>query len=377
MNKQDAKELLQNNLDYLQELSVPEYTLYRKWIHLNTDKMKKWYLNNIKQVNQVKSNIWIPENINDYKDLNIDVIPADNPKNLLTWRILRELTHSAVWKSSPGRMARYIIVHKEKSKNAFGFEEIKNKYLGIISLGSDFIGIGGRDKYIGWTNDNKMKDGMLKHTCMGSSISPTQPLGYNYLGGKLIALMVCSDKVENHWNNKYKEKLAGITTTSLYGGYSQYTRLKYWRKCKSSDGTITLEPTEETYDILKDWYKNNYSDYNKILKGSHPKARLLNKLYKELGVKTYKNNAPRGVYWCSLYDNSLEFLRCEDKILKNKKFDNSVKTLSELWKEKYASKRIENLDKNNKVSNDILFYEDLINNSWEEVKEKYINEVGR
>jgi hypothetical protein len=63
--------------------------------------------------------------------------------------------------------------------------------------------------------------------------------------------------------------------------------------------------------------------------------------------------------------------------LKNKKFDNSVKTLSELWKEKYASKRIENLDKNNKVSNDILFYEDLINNSWEEVKEKYINEVGR
>jgi hypothetical protein len=30
MNKQDAKELLQNNLDYLQELSVPEYTLYRK-----------------------------------------------------------------------------------------------------------------------------------------------------------------------------------------------------------------------------------------------------------------------------------------------------------------------------------------------------------
>jgi hypothetical protein len=43
-----------------------------------------------------------------------------------------------------------------------------------------------------------MKDGMLKHTCMGSSISPTQLLGYNYLGGKLIALMVCSDKVENH-----------------------------------------------------------------------------------------------------------------------------------------------------------------------------------
>jgi hypothetical protein len=45
------------------------------------------------------------------------------------------------------------------------------------------------------------------------------------LGGKLIALLCSCDVVEKAFNEKYEETLAGITTTSLYGGYSQYTRL--------------------------------------------------------------------------------------------------------------------------------------------------------
>jgi hypothetical protein len=46
-------------------------------------------------------------------------------------------------------MARFIIVHKEKQRNMLGVEEDKWKYLGVISLGSDFIGVGGRDEVIG------------------------------------------------------------------------------------------------------------------------------------------------------------------------------------------------------------------------------------
>jgi len=69
--------------------------------------------------------------------------------------------------------------------------------LGVISIGSDFISVGGRDKYIGWTTDHKFKYDRLKYTAMGSSIVPTQPFGYNYLGGKFISLMVCSNVVEN------------------------------------------------------------------------------------------------------------------------------------------------------------------------------------
>jgi len=372
------KKLLEDNFNYLHNMRVPEYTLYKKWTDLNTDKNLKWYNKNQKQISYIKDNIWKPKELNDYKNLNLVVIPCDNPTLLLNWRILRVLTHSAVWKSSPGRMARFIVAHKEINNDlfGFGFKEPELKYLGVISMGSDFIGIGGRDKYIGWTTDDKLKRGMLKHTAMGSSISPTQPLGYNYLGGKLISLMVCSDIVENTWNSKYKEKLVGITTTSLYGGYSQYTRLNYWRKCKTSEGKINLEPTEDVYEKLKIWFKEKYPEiYTKSQKGSHPKPRLLGLIYKELGVRPPINNAPRGVYWCSLYDNTNNFLNRTDEELGKKKFDNKVNILTDLWKEKYAKKRIEKMKDNFKP--EILFYDKLIDNTWEDVKKHYLKDIGR
>ena len=37
---------------------------------------------------------------------------------------------------------------------------------------------------------------MINHTCIGSTIVPIQPLGYNLVGGKLLALLCLSDTVE-------------------------------------------------------------------------------------------------------------------------------------------------------------------------------------
>jgi hypothetical protein len=222
---------------------------------------------------------------------------------------------------------------------------------------------------------------MLKHTAMGSSISPTQPLGYNYLGGKLIALMVCSNKVGNFWNSKYEEKLVGITTTSLYGGFSQYNHLKYWKKCKSSEGKIKIEPTEDIYEILKEWVKRNYPEnypYNpKNGNMSHPKQRLVTFLFKHLDIDVPYSYFKRGVYWCPLYTNSEKFLCREDNELLEKRFDNSISTLSELWKEKYAMKRINNLRNDGRVNNNTLFYDDLIDKDWNETKDKYLYNIGR
>ena len=77
---------------------------------------------------------------------------------------------------------------------------------------------------------------MINHTCIGSTIVPIQPLGYNLVGGKLLALLCLSDDtVEKTWEHQYKDKLVGVTTTSLYGKtkvipLSQYDRLKTGRK---------------------------------------------------------------------------------------------------------------------------------------------------
>jgi hypothetical protein len=384
MNKDQIKKLLKENIEFLQSLSVPEYTLYKKWNHLNNEDMLKWYNSNKREIDNVKKHLWTPKDENDYQNLNVKVIPVEDTKTALTWRILREFVSTAVWKMSPGRMAKFIIVHQDQTPNPFGIPQTVNKYLGMVSLGSDFIGIGGRDKHIGWTTEHKLDRKRLNHTAMGSSIVPTQPLGYNYLGGKLVSLMVCSDTVENYWNHKYKETLAGITTTSLYGGFSQYNSLKYWRKCDSTEGKVHLEPTSDVYNIIRTWFRKNYPDeYLNITKNkskkvllSHVKTKILGRIQSEIGYKICSNNAPRGVYWCSLYNNTNEFLRCEDDTLEGKKFDNNINSLVDLWKEKYAKKRVNKLINENKISQDTLFYDDIVGQDWSYVREKYLNGVG-
>jgi hypothetical protein len=202
-------------------------------------------------------------------------------------------------------------------------------------------------------------------------------------------MLTVSDVIENFWNNKYNEKLAGITTTSLFnsvkeGGVSQYTGLKVYKSCEPSDGKIPIEPEEKVYVELKKWVKETYpKKFNELMaprKGgpaSHVRPRLLSIAHKELSVKVSNNNFSRGVYFCELHKNTNAFLRNEDTELKDKKFDNSVKALSDEWKKRYARKRIEKLVKEEKNNNNTLFYSDIIGMEWPEVKEKYLNEVGR
>lgn len=91
-----------------------------------------------------------------------------------------------------------------------------------------------------------------------------------------------------------------------------------------------------------------------------------------VGAKPPKNNAPRGVYWNELFDNTKEFLRCETDVVGKKKYDNSVSTLTQGWKDKYAGKRISNLLADGRVSDSVLYYDDMIYNDWETIRNRYL-----
>jgi len=355
----DLKKLFEQDFNMLSQMSIKEYTLYRGWHQIHN---RKWTIKEKQNMWEVKQCIWKPTKPEDYLNIEPIIIPVNNKHKSLVWNTLRYFTHSAHWNSNPGRNMRFIVMNKPDLT-----------YLGIISLGSDFISLKPRDKYIGWSREDRLKK-FLKYTAMGSSISPTQPLGYNYVGGKLIALMVCSKPVINEWNKRYnKEKLIGITTTSLYGGFSQYTRLKYWRKCGTSEGKILMEPSDNVYKKARKIMKEKYpKEISKIDGASHPKGRMLSFIYKEIGIKPPANNAPRGSYWCRLYTNTNEYLRGETNNYGEPLFDNSIKALTDLWKEKYASKRLKNMIENDKYNTEMLFYDDLIKLSWKETKEKYL-----
>ena len=58
--------------------------------------------------------------------------------------------------------------------------------------------------------------------------------------------------------------------------------------------------------------------------------------------------------------------------LGGKLFDNRLHVLVDLWKEKYAKKRINNLISKERTNFTSLFYDDIIKLSWKETKEKHI-----
>jgi hypothetical protein len=286
--------------------------------------------------------------------------------------------------SNIGRNLNYIVI-----------DRASGKYLGVMCISSDFLDLTPRDQYIGWDRVNKTQGHMINYTAIGSTIVPMQPLGYNYVGGKLLALLCLSDEVQYQWKKQYGDTLIGVTTTSLYGknklnGLSQYDNLKHWKKMGFSSGSVSYETTKPTVNMIRDWLKKNHTRkyfewYQAKKQSGQPykrdhKNRSYNFTYSKIDIpkELIRSEHQRGIYFSPLYTNSNEFL-CgkidESKLVKA--FDTSYQAIAELWKTKYASKRIRSLKEQNRVSKETLFYDDLIYLTWEETKTKYLAQVGR
>jgi hypothetical protein len=211
----------------------------------------------------------------------------------------------------------------------------------------------------------------------------------------LLALLCLSDEVQYQWKKQYGDLLVGVTTTSLYGkkkmgGLSQYDNLKHWKKMGYSSGSVSYEATKPTVDMIRSWLKKNHTrkwfewymakkPSGQPYKRDH-KNRSYNFTYSKLQIpkELIRSEHARGIYFSPLYNNTNEFLRgeiTEDKLVKS--FDTSYEYLTDLWKNKYASKRIRSLKEQNRVSTERLFYDDLTLLSWEETKDKYLSQVGR
>ena len=79
------------------------------------------------------------------------------------------------------------------------------------------------------------------------------------------------------------------------------------------------------------------------------------------------------IYFGELFTNTREFLREEINTTGlTRAFDNSTEALTDLWKNKYAKKRLASLKKQGRVSTETHFYDDIIYLSWKETKQKYL-----
>ena len=397
------KEAVIKDLSYVSSMDVKEYTLYQKWcevkdryptVETNSFFDDKPAMQKPEQgviIQEVKNNFWLPEDPEEYLELQPELVWTDgaevqshtNAKGSEIWNALRTFLSTMKNNSNIGRNLNFLIRDKKTKK-----------LLGVTCMSSDFLDLTPRDNYIGWEREAKTQR-MINHTCIGSTIVPIQPLGYNLVGGKLLALLCLSKTVEDTWEYQYKDKLVGVTTTSLYGKtkqipLSQYDRLKHWKKMGWTAGSVSYEPTKPTRMMIQNWLKKNHTykyfewyvakkDTGQPHKRDH-RNRSHTFTYNQLGIdkKLIKSDHARGIYFGELFTNTREFLREETNTTGlTRAFDNSTEALTDLWKNKYAKKRLASLKKQGRLSTETHFYDDIIYLSWEETKNKYLPQVGR
>ena len=361
-----------DNMDMLKTMSVQEQTLYKKWQEFNkSDKLRS----KADKLDRVQQQMWTPTDLSD-KEKTIQEIQdlepiVEHTTDNETWTLLRQGISSMEFVANPGRNQKFFVKDKKT-----------NKYLGVICMGSDVVSIKVRDAFLGWTKENKLDDAKLQHTAIGTSIIATQPLGYNFLGGKLVSALVTCSTIRNKWKEAYDQTLAGITTTALYGIHSQYNGIPHWKTLGETAGQINLKPDDSIYLVWNQWLKENHpEEHHKAVNATGPKNNVINRIFKHLGMKAkdYQHGFKRGVYFADIYENGKEFFKSnidEKDLIMKEKYQLDYDRIINWWKPK-AIRRYEKLHSENRLKPEQLFYSDIMDMSWEETKQKYLGEVGR
>jgi hypothetical protein len=178
------------------------------------------------------------------KDMNFEVCEIDGD----TWNNLLDITSSHVNIAPVGRNVKLAVR-----------ETTTQKIVGFIRLGSPVINCKPRNDLLGQVFTQKPEWGKRFNdsAMMGFVIVPTQPFGYNYLGGKLLAAICTSHEVRQIVNKKYGMNLCLFETTSLYGSsktVSQYDGMKpYVRYDGLTDSDFLPMMHGKPYSELRDF----------------------------------------------------------------------------------------------------------------------------
>jgi hypothetical protein len=210
---------------------------------------------------------------------------------------------------------------------------------------------------------------------MGFVIVPTQPFGFNYLGGKLLAGLCCSHEVREKLNKKYDMNLVMFETTSLYGntkGASMYDGMKPMLRYKGNTMSdfIPMLHGKPYLDMVE--YVENIVGKGELVKegASSRKLKMTTgiiglvkraldgddlKKFNET-IKNAKNLTEQKRYYVSNYgiDNYIDIVNGKtDKIVKAQNYDRFYDNEIIEWWRKMATKRYYKLKEDGRLRNDL------------------------
>ena len=285
--------------------------------------------------------------------------------------LLTATSSAIIEKNIPGRELRWIV-----------YEKNSQKICGCMRFGSPTINSKPRNEWLGQSANLSIFN---RHAAMGFAIVPSQPFGYNCLGGKLLALMCVSHFAREHLNEVFDKDIGWFETTSLYGSTtsaSQYDGLKPFIRYRGLTDSKFLpllhdrvfhklhdrftiinnnNPVTPTYVSSKkmkrqtrmiSWTKNSLKEYGQI-----EKLEELNRVLKDAFSLTQRKRSYTSDYG---YGNVREVLLGEqDKLVRGPNWDKFyLENIIKWWKKK-AGKRYEKMKKENRFRTEVeLWTED-------------------
>ena len=265
---------------------------------------------------------------------------------------LEVTTSHAIESSIPGKSLKWIV----KEGNT-------DKTIGFVRFGSPTINSKPRNDWLGDVPDLGRFN---RHAIMGFIIVPTQPFGFNYLGGKLLAMLCCSHQAREQLNAKYNSNICLFETTSLYGSTkssSQYDGLKPYMRYKGlTDSDFTPLLHDSIFQDLNKWFMIRNNDKCLVKEDASSRklkiqSKMISVIKKSLvdadklesfntAIRSAKDLTEQKRFYMSTYgfQNAREVILGEqDTLVKAENYDRfSVNQIISWWRKK-ASRRYETL----------------------------------
>ena len=237
------------------------------------------------------------------------------------WDYITIISSHLISRAVPGRCIQFAI-----------FEKNTKKIVGFIRLGSPVINCRPRNELLGqvFTQSKEAAADFNNTTAMGFTIVPSQPFGYNYLGGKLLAALCCSHEIRELINEKYKMNLCLFETTSLYGSskaISQYDGMKPYLRFKGlTDSNFVPMLDGDAYKKLKDYVESATGE--QLIDPTDSSKKLKATLKVISMVKVALKNEPELVRFNEVIDKAKSLTERKRYYISNYGFKNFIEVVN-------------------------------------------------
>ena len=313
---------------------------------------------------------------------NMDIHPEDMEFDI---RLVGNRFHQSIPQEYYKQMLKIVSSHNNEDNipgrelRMMVYEKNSNKVVGFIRLQSPLINSKPRNEWLGQPANLSL---LNRHTAMGFAIVPSQPFGYNYLGGKLLALICVSHFTREKLNEVFEKDIALFETTSLYGSStssSQYDGLKPFIRHKGLTDSkfipiLYSEAFHRLHDRFTEWNNNqplteNRASSKKLKRQTKMISIIRNSLKNEEKLKEFNDviemafglTEKKRFYISDYgYSNVREVIRGDqDKLIRGQNWDKFyLENIIKWWKKK-AGKRYTKLKEENRFRDKVeLWSED-------------------